>query len=47
MDSLDTILDSHSLHIVDEDWLLSFLLGADVSHSFLLVHLRPEDLRFH
>jgi hypothetical protein len=41
-DTLDVILLSDSLWIVDEDWLLNILSQINVKHSFLICRLRVE-----
>jgi hypothetical protein len=44
IDTLDSILSSDSLQIIDEDWLFNVLLEVGVDHSFLFHHLRLEYL---
>jgi hypothetical protein len=44
IETLDSILSSDSLRIVDEDWLLNILIEIHLDHSFLFDHLRLEYL---
>jgi hypothetical protein len=44
INTLDSILSSDSLRIVNEDWFLNVLFEINVDHSFLFCHLRLEFL---
>jgi hypothetical protein len=44
IDTLDAMLSSDSLKVIDEDWLLNILLEVGVDYCFLCSHLRLEYL---